>query len=269
MRNIYVPSQPCKRGITGRMINETGRLVLLMLVFFPAFAAWGAAEPTVGARVLLAAKQHTVLSSRLAGPIDRMTVNDGDRFEKGRELVYMNCSIQQAELEKAMAEQDSARQTFEARKRLQNLSSGSELETRLAAAAVARTGADVKRSQTTVGMCVLSAPFSGRVVTRNAQPFQSVTPGQPLLEILDDTNLAAHLIVPSRWLRWLRVGTPFTINLDETGNTYRGQVTMIGARIDPASQSVTVSGDIKGNHPELLAGMSGNANFEIPAEAQR
>ncbi|MBF0347128.1 MAG: efflux RND transporter periplasmic adaptor subunit [Magnetococcales bacterium] len=234
-----------------------------------ASVALGAEEPATQVRVLLAAKRHTVLSSRLAGPIERMTVNDGDRFDKGRELVFMNCSVQQAELEKAQAELDAARHTWEARKQLQNLSSGSALETRLAAVEVARTEAEVKRSRATVGMCILQAPFVGRVVARHAQPFQSVTPGQPLLEILDDSDLAAQLIVPSRWLRWLKAGTPFAIDLDETGKSYQGKVTMIGARIDPASQSVTVLGDLEGQHPELLAGMSGNARFSPPAGAPR
>lgn len=228
--------------------------------------AWGGSDVPTQARVLLAAKRHTVLSSRLAGPIERMTVNDGDRFDKGRELVTMNCVIQQAELEKVQAELDAARHTLQARKGLQNLASGSALETRLAAAEVARTSAEVKRNQATVGMCVLSAPFSGRVVMRHAQPFQSVTPGQPLLEILDDTDLSANLIVPSRWLRWLRMQTPFTMNLDETGKTYQGHVTLIGARIDPASQSVSVTGEIHGDYPELLAGMSGAAYFAPPAD---
>ncbi|HIJ83572.1 MAG TPA: efflux transporter periplasmic adaptor subunit, partial [Magnetococcales bacterium] len=57
------------------------------------------------------------------------------------------------------------------------------------------------------------------------------------------------------------------MNLDETDQRYQGQVVMIGARIDPASQSVTVLGHIQGNHPELLAGMSGNARFEPPVGA--
>ncbi|MBF8274728.1 MAG: Efflux transporter periplasmic adaptor subunit [Magnetococcales bacterium] len=247
-------------GIRG--VFAWGWAVLGMVLIPPVWA-----ESSGQTRVLLAAQRHTVLASRLAGPIERMTVNDGDRFDKGRELVFMNCSIQQAELEKSQAELDAARHTFQARQRLQNLASGSELETRLAAAEVARTSAEVKRGQAVVSMCVLSAPFSGRVVTRQAQPHQSVTPGQPLLEILDDTDLAAHLIIPSRWLRWITIGTPFTMNLDETDQRYQGQVVMIGARIDPASQSVTVLGHIQGNHPELLAGMSGNARFEPPVGA--
>ncbi|MBF0141539.1 MAG: efflux RND transporter periplasmic adaptor subunit [Magnetococcales bacterium] len=224
--------------------------------------AWGGGQPEI--RALLAAKRHTVLASRLAGPIERMTVNDGDRFDKGKELVLMNCAVQQAELEKAVAEQEAARHTLETRQRLQKLSSGSELETRMALADVARTGAEVKRAQAIVGMCSLTAPFSGRVVARQAQPFQSVTPGQPMLEILDDSDLSVQLIVPSRWLRWLEIATPLTLTLDETGETYAARVTMIGARIDPASQSVAVTADIQGTHANLLAGMSGTAIFSPP-----
>lgn len=244
-------------------IFTQGRVLwVLWIVVLWVPETWGADQ--LEARALLAAKRHTVLASRLAGPIERMTVNDGERFDKGKELVLMNCAVQQAELEKAIAEQEAARHTLEARQRLQKLSSGSELETRMALAEVARMGAEVKRAQAIVGMCSLSAPFSGRVVARQAQPFQSVTPGQAVLDILDDSDLSVQLNIPSRWLRWLDVATPFTLTLDETGETYAARVTMIGTRIDPASQSVGVTADIQGNHSKLLAGMSGIAFFSPP-----
>ena len=67
--------------------------------------------------------------------------------------------------------------------------------------------------------------------------------------------------MPSKWLRWLKVGSPFRVLIDETGRRYNARVTIIGARVDPASQSVEVLGEFNEKPADLLAGMSGAARF--------
>ena len=169
-----------------------------------------------------------------------------------------------ARKQKVEAELQSAQHTLAVQRQLENLKSGSALETSLAITGVAKSRADLAVMNVTLQMCFISAPFSGRVVERRAQPHQTITQGQPLLEILDDSSLEARLIVPSRWLSWLRPGLPFTIHLDETGQRYPATVAKIGARIDPASQSLAIIGHISVQAPELLAGMSGTAQFLPP-----
>lgn len=245
-------------------------LLILVLPFFPAWA-WSADTLAVGdgerVRVLLAAERETVLSSRIAGRIERMTVGDGDRFQRGQVLVAMECVVHRARLDKARAELAAARAKLAVQTQLQALRSGSALEISLAQANLDRARAEEAEMAAIVGMCAIQAPYDGRVVARRANAFQSVTQGQPLLEILDDRALEARLIIPSRWLGWLRPGHPFTITLDETGKSYPARVHVIGARIDPASQSLTLIGRLDAAHPELIAGMSGEAWFFPPPPA--
>jgi hypothetical protein len=47
------------------------------------------------------------------------------------------------------------------------------------------------------------SPFNGITVEQKAQEFQYATPGQPLLEVLDDRSVEIELIAPPRWLGWL------------------------------------------------------------------
>ena len=87
---------------------------------------------------------------------------------------------------------------------------------------------------------------------------------QPLISILDDRSLEIQLYIPSWWLSWLKTGEKFSIKIDETGKTYTAEVIRLGARVDAASQSIEIIAAITGNNPELLAGMSGVASFDIP-----
>jgi membrane fusion protein (multidrug efflux system) len=105
------------------------------------------------------------------------------------------------------------------------------------------------------------SPFNGITVEQKAQEFQYATPGQPLLEVLDDRSLEIELIAPPRWLGWLKAGYGFAVQIDETDKTYPAEITCEGGRADPVSQTIKVFGEIRGDAAELMAGMSGRANI--------
>jgi multidrug resistance efflux pump len=112
-----------------------------------------------------------------------------------------------------------------------------------------------------VERCVVKAPFAGVVVTRLARPHESVTAGQQLLTILDDSRLEVRVVVPSVWLRWLEPGMRFVLHVDETARQYDAVLDRIGARVDPVSQTVEIFGSLTERPPELVVGMSGSALF--------
>ncbi|MEO5330680.1 MAG: efflux RND transporter periplasmic adaptor subunit [Magnetococcus sp. YQC-5] len=216
-------------------------------------------------RALLAAQRETTLSSRMMGRVDKLVVKEGDAIRQGQVLASMDCAIHEARQAKAEAELQAARFKLEVQRRLEKLQSGSALDVGLAGAEVQKYAAELAEMRATVGMCVIQAPFDGRVTAVKAGLHQSVAQGVPLYEILDDTSLEVRLIVPSKWLTWLREGTPFTVRLDETGADYPAKVVRIGAKIDPASQSLSVMGAIVGKRDGLIAGMSGTAQFAAPS----
>ncbi len=234
-------------------------IALVSALPLPAFA------DGLTARALLVPRNEVVLSSQISGRIERMSAEAGDRFARGDLLVGMDCAHQRAELRKQTAEKEAARHRLEAQKRLRELDSGSELELSLAASALAEAVAKQEMAAATVAHCDIRAPYDGRVVERRAQRFQNVRAGDPLIAILEDAALRVELIVPSHWLAWLKEGHPFIITVDETGKGYPARVERIGARIDPASQSLRITGAIDGDFGELMAGMSGTAQF-TPAE---
>ena len=99
---------------------------------------------------------------------------------------------------------------------------------------------------------------------QKAREQQFVQPGQALLDILDDSVLELEFLVPSSWLGWLKVGTAFQVEIDETRKRYPAKFIRIGARVDPVSQSVKVAAAIDGKFPELIAGMSGRVQIQPP-----
>jgi len=84
------------------------------------------------------------------------------------------------------------------------------------------------------------------------------------VEIVSRGPFKLRLNVPSKWLAWLKPGTPFEVKIDETGRGYAAKVTAINARVDAASQSLELEGSITEGAGDLLAGMSGTARFKPP-----
>ncbi|OQX39434.1 MAG: hypothetical protein B0D88_09425, partial [Candidatus Sedimenticola endophacoides] len=137
-----------------------------------------------------------------------------------------------------------------------------ELELALSETEMQHATADVELWQAQIRRCTIHAPFDGRVVKVLAKPFQSVTLGEPLIEILDDSTYRMELFVPSSWYGRIRPGTRFRVRIDETGRDYPAVVTELGARINPVAQTLGISAEITGDSTDLLAGMSGSALFE-------
>lgn len=215
-------------------------------------------------RALLVPQTQSILSSQMTGRITKIGVSHGERFKKGTLLVRFDCAVTYAEAQKARAELAAAQKTYESNLQLEKHKAVSNLEIDISKARLDKAKADVARTRALINMCEIHAPFAGRVVKINANPYETVTQGQPLMEVLDDSRLKMQVYVPSAWLQWLKAGDKFKVRIDETGRTYPAEVTALGARVDPVSQTLEIEAQVDGKYPELLAGMSGVAEFSIP-----
>lgn len=216
-------------------------------------------------RAQLAPRNYTTLAAEIGAKVSRITVKPGQAFKAGQMLVSLDCSLQNAQRARAQAELEGAQKTHAVNKRLQELDAVGKLEYATSEQSTLKARAELDFANATLAKCKISAPFSGRVAEQKAREQQFVQPGQPLLEILDDSSLDLDFIVPSKWLAWLKAGQSFKVAIDENGQSYPARITRLGARIDPVSQSVTVAAVIDGHFPELIAGMSGRVLLAPPA----
>ena len=214
-------------------------------------------------RTQLSSRDAVVLSSEMAAKIAEIAKREGESFKRGEVLVSFDCSLNQAQLKKAEVVANSAKRLAQVNQRMAQLNSIGDLELQQSLAKVQEAEADVNYMQASVRKCVVNAPFDGRIAKRLVATHQYVNTGAPLLDILDSNQLELQMIVPSRWLSWLKTGLTFQVAIEELGKSYPAKITQIGARIDAVSQTLTITGKMDANSPELLAGMSGWASFEM------
>lgn len=209
---------------------------------------------------------HTVLSSEIAGKIVQLPVREGDHFNRGDILVGFDCSVYRAQLAHSAAAQAGAAVKLKSSEQLAKLNGISETDLAAARSQFTMNQAESALNSAMVHRCQIAAPFSGRVSAVRVQRYSFVQEGTPLLEVYDDSVLELEMIVPSRWLAWLKPGYPFTMRVDEVARDYRAQVMRISASVDPVSQTVKIFGRIVGNQDGLLPGMSGTALLGPPLQ---
>lgn len=212
-------------------------------------------------RVQLVPRDQIDVASEVNAKIATMPYRDGDAFRAGQTLVALDCSLYSAQLRKAQAEADGAVQVERINSRLAQLHSIGELDVKQSEAKAKASAAEVAYMQATVRKCAIVAPFDGRVVKRSASAQQFAEIGKPLMTIVDTGHLEFKMIVPSKWLAWLKPGHSLSVKVDEIGKSYQASVARIGARVDPVTQTVDVTASLNGRAPELLPGMSGWASF--------
>ena len=212
-------------------------------------------------RVLLSPELETTLVSGMAGSILTLNASLGATVTKGSSIVSFDCREGSAKLRMAEAEFASARETLETKKRLRKLDAAGDMEVSLAAAGADRANAAIGVSRAQLSQCTVTAPFSGRIVKVHVKPYQGVNIGTPLVEMVNDGPLKLRLNVPSKLLRTLHVGTPFEVDIEETGKTYPAKITAINARVDAVAQTVELEAGIDGRPSELLVGMTGIARI--------
>lgn len=213
--------------------------------------------------VVNAQHQATIKSSINARIID-MPALSGMKFKKGARLVQFDCRKPQADMRASEANVAIQLQKVEANKAMASFEAISEYEVVVAQEELNKALAEKESLKSNVESCEIFAPYEGQVVENIANPFEVVPANEPLLSIVDTSQLEVSLIVPSHWLQWLKVESQFSFFVDEINQELNARVTRILPIIDPVSRTVKVIGEFSVQEVKqtgILPGMSGSAYF--------
>jgi RND family efflux transporter MFP subunit len=241
---------------------------LLMLALSSAHAAKpaGNADPLDdpnAIRVLLAPNLETTLSSEMNGTITELRASLGKPIAKSAVIAQMNCAEVQARANVAKAELNMASQNLTAKRSLRDLKAAGDIEVAMASTDVEKAKGALSLSKAQLGYCQVVAPFSGRIAKVYVKPYQTVSAGTPIVDVVGDGALKVRLNVPSALLVKLRSGSRLEITIHETGKTYPAHVSAVNSRVDAVAQTVELEAQFDGTPQDLVAGMSGIAR--IPA----
>jgi len=157
---------------------------------------------------------YSKLSFEIPGKISQVTVDIGDAVEADQILAFLDPAEMQANLNQASARYDLASQALT---RFQDLKdkgfiSNQELDKANSEYLVAKAQADLYRVK--LEQTKIRAPFSGFIQNRFLDSGTVVSPGIPIIEIIDSTGVEAHVSIPSSVIESLEVGAQYNFSIN-------------------------------------------------------
>ena len=232
-------------------------------VLFPV-QSYAQMDDTTIIRVELKPQKHAKINSPMTGRIVDLSVKDGESVKKGQKIVSFACAEFKAQVAQARARVSRQNKLLASSQKLYDLGSSSKTDLNVLKAELSEANASQQLAQSLVNKCYVSAPFSGHVSALSVKNHSSLQEGEAMIEIVGGSSLDIEMLVPSKWMRWLKKDTVFDIEIEETGLRYKSKVLRYGGQVDPVTQSVKLYAKIDEEAPELLPGMSGTAYFDHP-----
>lgn len=245
---------------------DTGwrRLAWLSPLVLACSAAWAADAPTDGgsARGVLRATAEATLSSSLSEKILSMPLREGERFKQGDVLVSFDCRRLEAELRAARAGAAVEARNAKVQTELLRMEATGRADADIARFKQQERQAQAEAIQERMVDCKVIAPYSGSVVEALARLNETPPPNEKLISIVSDGPMELHMVVPSKWLAWLKAGSKLDFVVDETGDVLRAKVARVSAAVDAVSQTVKIVALVEAAPAGVLPGMSGRATLD-------
>lgn len=208
-------------------------------------------------------ERRAVLAAEVAGVVDVMRVEVGQRIGAGQ----LVAAVDTRALAQALAEAEAYhRQATAQHQRATSLyEKRSITQQQLLDAVTAKDVADSRLASVRLDLdkSRIRAPWGGEVAAKRVEVGDYVTPGQPVIELVDASTLKVRAPAPAVDVPFLEIGSPVTIRVDAyPGEVFTGRLVRFGAELDPRARSLDVEAEIANRDGRLKPGMS--ARLEVP-----
>jgi RND family efflux transporter MFP subunit len=218
----------------------------------------------------LQARRAATLRAEVGGALLEMKVEQGQPVKKGDLLARIDDAALRDQL---IAARSTARVTENA---LQVAKAEEERNAKLAESGVitqrdfdrvklARQQAEAQLSEAQARLALtqdqlartrISAPFDGAVSERQANAGDVVSPGTPLVTVVDPTSLRLEAAVPAEYAGKLQGGTAVDFRVAGYGEQgFTGKIERVNPVVDPATGQVRIYVAIPNSEQALLAGL--------------
>ena len=211
-------------------------------------------QPNVLVTGTLQANQRTAVQSTVNAQVIRVLADVGQAVRQGDALIQLDNRNSQdqvaqarADLAAAQAQASVSTSLAQKNKRLfeQGFVSQIEYERSLAEATAQQEAVKARQAQLNSVQrlsqdTIITAPSAGVVGSRSVNVGQVVAPNQPLMEIIDTSQLEFAANVPSEAQDQLQIGqsVPFTVGNNPTN--FVGQISRIAPQVDPVTRQLTI-----------------------------
>ncbi len=213
-------------------------------------------QPEMSAVGSLGALRGVDVTSEIGGLVRTVLFKPGDDVKEGQVLVELNADADVAELHALEAAADLANTVYERDKQQLAIQAVSQATVDADAADLKSKRAQAARQAALVDQKTIRAAFAGRVGISTVNPGQYVHPGDKLVTLQSLDSIVVDFFLPQQALSRIALGQRVDVTTDTyPGRTFRGRITAINPKVDPATRNVQIEAYVGNARHELLPGM--------------
>lgn len=218
-----------------------------------AYSQWQSEERAVGT---VRAVRGADLAPEVAGIVQAIRFQSGDRVKAGMPLVQLNADADVARLKALEASAALAESTYKRDQEQFKVKAVSQATLDADAAALKSAKAQVEEQQALVAKKLIRAPFAGRAGIRAVDLGQYLSPGTKIVTLQALDPVFVDFLVPQAALGRYRIGQKVSVSTDSfPGEAFEGHVAALDAKVDAATRNVKLRATVRNPKQHLLPGM--------------
>lgn len=178
--------------------------------------------------------------SEIAGRINNLYVSEGDYVQKGKLIATIDVEGIQKQMNEINTSLELARDVYQRQERLWKQNIGSEVQYLQAKNDVDRLEKSLETFEFQLTKSNVYAPESGAIDVVMLQQGEVASPGMPIVQILNTSNLKVTTDLPENYLKIVRRGMDVQLKFPSIGIESTGKVTLLGRKIDPTNRTLEV-----------------------------
>ena len=204
-------------------------------------------------------KQNVLIYPEMAGLLEEVLVEKGDKVTKGQLLAIIDDGGMQEQLAQAEATAQLAKTTYERQKRLWDQKIGSEIQFLQTKTDYLAKKNSVEQLNKQLGKYKITAPFTGVIDDVIKDEGTIIAPGQgaEVFRIVNLNNMYIETDVPETYIKNVTQGKDVKIDFPVLGESMDSKVRQAGNFINPANRTfkieIPVPGGNKNVKPNLTA----------------
>ena len=185
-------------------------------------------------------KQNLIIYPEFSGVLSQVYVKSGQSVTKGQTLARIDDGGLGNQLAQMETQAALAKTTFERQRNLWDQKIGSEIQYLQAKTNYDAQLKSVAQMRAQVSKTVVKAPFTGVIDEVIIERGQVVAPGQPLMRIVNLSDMYVTANVPESFIGKIQNGAVVEVLIKSIGKTYQGKVRQIGNYINPNNRNFSI-----------------------------
>ncbi len=196
------------------------------------------------ASAILAGKEEAIVTSDIAGKIEKFLVNEGDFVAQGDTMALIETADYRLELEKAETIAKERRLTFKRLKKLKEKNAISNSDFDNAKTNLSLAESTLSQALLNLERTVVKSPMTGEITKRIGMIGKRVMPGELLFRVVDTELLKMLVALSDKEIVHLNRDDNVEIKVDAwPGETFPGKI--VSVRVSPDSKTASFPVEIE------------------------